>query len=280
MTTDLDRALRSALGDIVAAAPEPDDQPMGLVTVGNEARLHRPYLAVASSLVMLAGVAALVAINTTDTTPAAAPIETDLSSTAVATTTTVPGETTSSVVVNTPPSPSCATTGAPALVPNVAGMAWVDATAVLTSAGLEPLPLPELPAPIDTPNPDLYVIIRQATAPGTITSCGTVVDVTVAYQPGILHIVQDGDTYESIAASQGITLEQLLGFNGLSVAELEASDRDSAAPLVLGQALRLGECPSSNAPAACSGPSSDLETVRTSIDPATLNATATTTTMP
>ena len=30
MTTDLDRAVRSSLGDIIATAPEPDDQPMRL----------------------------------------------------------------------------------------------------------------------------------------------------------------------------------------------------------------------------------------------------------
>ena len=69
-----------------------------------------------------------------------------------------------------------------------------------------------------------------------------------------LYIVQEGDTYESIAASQGITLEQLLGFNGLCVAELEASSQSLAAPLALGQVLRL------------------------SIDPATMNTVPTTTT--
>ena len=278
MTTDLDRAVRSSLGDILATAPEPDDQPMRLVTVDIETTTRRPYLAVAASLVVLAGVGALIAISTNDATPsspAAAPETADDSSTAVATTTTTPGDTTSSVLVKTTPRPSCVA-GAQALVPNVAGMPWADAAAVLATAGLEPLSLPELPAPLNATDPDLYVIIRQATAPGTITSCGTIVDITVAYQPGILHIVQDGDTYESIAASQGVTLDQLLGFNGLSAAELEASDRNPAAPLALGQALRLSECLPSNAPApeACSGPSSDLDTVPTSPGPAT------TTTMP
>ena len=51
--------------------------------------------------------------------------------------------------------------------------------------------------------------------------------------------MQEGDTFESIAASQGFTLEQLLGFNSLSEAELEASGQSPAAPLELGQALRL-----------------------------------------
>ena len=254
MTTDLEHAIHSSLGDIIAAAPEPDDQPMRLVAVGSETRALRPYLAVAASLVVIAGVAGLVAIGTSDRTPAspaATPIATDDSSAPVPVTT-VPGDTASSAVVNT--TPSCAITGAQALVPNVAGMPWVDAAAVLATAGLEPNALPELSPPLETPDADYYVIIRQATAPGTITSCGTVVDITVAYRPGVLYIVQEGDTYESIAASQGITLEQLLGFNGLSVAELEASGQSSSAPLALGHALRL------------------------SIDPATLNTVSTTTT--
>ena len=250
MTTDLDRAVHSSLGDIIATAPEPDDQPMRLVTVNNETSTRRPYLAVAASLVVLAGVGGLVAIGTNEGTPdspAAAPIATDDSSapepvTTAPTTTTAAGDTASSTVVNT--TPSCAITGAQALVPNVAGMPWVDAAAVLAAAGLEPNALPELPAPVETAtDADYYVIIRQETAPGTITSCGTIVDITVAYRTGILYIVQEGDTYESIAASQGITLEQLLGFNGLTVAELELSGQDPSTPLTLGQALRLSNSP-------------------------------------
>ncbi len=256
MTTDLDRAVRSSLADIVATAPEPDDQSMRLVPVGGETRLRRPYLAVAASLVLLAGLGALIAISTNDAAPldpAASPIATDDSSAPMTTTpiTTVPGDTASSAVVNT--TPSCAITSAQALVPNVAGMAWVEAAAVLETAGLEPNALPELPAPVeDATDADYYFIIRQETAPGTITPCGTTVDITVAYRPGILYIVQEVDTYESIAASEGITLEQLLGFNGLSVAELEASGQSPTTPLALGQALRLSACPTAE---ACSGPS-------------------------
>lgn len=266
MTTDLDQAVRASLGDIIATAREPGDQPMRLGRVGSETRMRRPYLAVAASLVVLAGVGALVAISTNDATPvspAAAPIATDDSSapepvTTAPTTTTVPGDTASSAVVNT--TPSCAITGAQALVPNVAGMPWVDAAAVLETAGLEPNALPELPPPLETPDADYYIIIRQDAAPGTITTCGTTVDITVAYRPGILYIVQEGDTYQSIAASQGITLEQLLGFNGLSVAELDAAGQSPSAPVALGQALRLSPCPTSE---ACSGPRTDPATLNT-----------------
>ena len=248
MTTDLDRAVRSSLGDIIATSPEPDDQPMRLVTVGSETRKRRPFLAVAVSLVVLAGVGTLVAISTNDATPiapAAEPIATDDSSApepvATAPITIAPIDTASSVVVTT--TPGCAVTGAQALVPNVAGLPWADAAALLATAGLEPNALPELPPPLETSTAADYYIIRQTTAPGTITPCGTIVDITVAYRPGILYIVQEGDTYESIAASQGITLEQLLGFSGLSVAELEASGQSPTAPLALGQALRLSNDP-------------------------------------
>jgi len=273
MTTDLDRAVRSSLGDIIATAPEPDDQPMQLGGVGSETRTRPPYLAVAASLVVLAGVGALVAISTNDATPvapAATPIETN----DLAAPEPVPAPTTTTVLDGT--SPSCAITGAQAVVPNVAGMPWGDAAAVLTTAGLQSNPLPELPAPFETPDTD-YVIIRQATAPGTTTPCGTTIDITVAYRPGTLYIVQEGDTYESIASSQGITPEQLLDLNALSIAQLEAAGRSPAAPLALGQALRLSPCPT---PHECSGPSNDLATLNTVTDPATLNTAPTTTTMP
>jgi hypothetical protein len=80
MTTDLDHAIRSSLSDIIDAAPQPDDQPMRLVTVNNETSTRRPYLAVAASLFVLTGVGALVAIRTNDPapiSPAAAPIATN-----------------------------------------------------------------------------------------------------------------------------------------------------------------------------------------------------------
>jgi hypothetical protein len=66
MTKDFEHAVRSSLGDIIAAAPEPDDQPMRLVTVGSESRMHRPYLAVAASLLVLAVVGGLVALGSND----------------------------------------------------------------------------------------------------------------------------------------------------------------------------------------------------------------------
>lgn len=284
MTTDLDRAVRSSLGDIIATAPQPDEHPAQLLADGGATSTRRPYLAVAASLIVLAGVGGLVAIGTNNDAapirPGAATDPSETSPATAATTTTLLGQTTSPAVVN--PTPNCSSTNAQSVVPNVAGMSWVDAADALLAAGLASNALPELPAPFETPDADLYVIIRQATIPGTAAPCGTTVDITVAYQPGTLYVVQDGDTYQSIAASQGITLEQLLGFQGLSVAELETSGRNPSTALALGQALRISLCPSSNtlAPPACSGPSSDLDTVPPSLGPATANTAATTTTLP
>ena len=283
MITDLDRAVRSSLGDIIATAPQPDDNPAQLLADSDATNRRRPYLAVAASLVVLAGVGGLVAIGTDNDVapiqPGAANDPAETSPATAETTTTLLSQTTSPAAVN--PTPDCSSTNAQSVVPNVAGMSWVDAADVLLAAGLASSALPELPAPTGPFDADLYVIIRQATIPGTTVPCGTTVDITVAYRPGTLYVVQDGDSYQSIAASQGITLEQLLGFQGLSVAELEASGRNPSTPLVLGQALRLSVCPSSNAPEpACSGPSSDLDTIRSNIDRTTANAAAATTTQP
>lgn len=56
MTTDLDRAVRSSLGDIIATAPQPDDHPARLLAESGATSTRRPYLAVAASLIVLAGV--------------------------------------------------------------------------------------------------------------------------------------------------------------------------------------------------------------------------------
>ncbi len=281
MTTDLDRAVRSSLADIIATAPEPDGQPVRLVTVGIETPTRRPYLAATASLLVVAGVGALIAIKYNDTTPvapAATPIATDDSSQPLSTTTTLLGGTEPAPAEAPSTNPSCAISGPRVLVPDVAGMPWEDAVAVLAASGLEPLPLPELPPPAS--DPDSYVIVRQNTAPGKGTLCGSVVALTIEYRPGPLYVVQDGDTYESIAASQGITLDELLGFQGLSIADLETSGGDISAPLAVGQALRLSQCASSNTPASetCFGPNPDLDTAPASFDPASPNTAAPTTT--
>ena len=240
MNIDFDNAVRSSLGDIIAAAPEPPERPMRSVTVGNDARLRRPYLSVAAALVVLSAVGGVFALGGSDRT-----------------------ETSRGVAPSTS-APICAGTGAQVLVPNVAGMPYTDAVAALASAGLNANARRESP-PVGVTAIDAdYAIIRQDTVPRTKASCGALVTLTAAYRPGPLYIVKEGDTYEFIAASEPTTIEQLLSLNGLTVAELEANGGIALYRLPIGQALRLGNAPASSAnsstttvisqsPVGCSG---------------------------
>ncbi len=240
MNIDFDNAVRSSLGDIIAAAPEPHERPMRSVTVGNDARLRRPYLSVAAALVVLSAVGGVFALGGSDRTE------------------TPPG------VAPPTSAPICAGTGAQVLVPNVAGMPYTDAVAALASAGLNANARREFPPGGVTAIDADYAIIRQDTVPGTKTSCGALVTLTAAFRPGPLYIVKEGDTYEWIAASEPTTIEQLLSLNGLTVAELEANGGIALYRLPIGQALRLGNAPASSAnsstttvisqsPVGCSG---------------------------
>lgn len=133
MTADLDHTIRSSLGDIIAAAPHPDDQPMRLVTVDTETPTRRPYLAVAASLVVLAGVAGLVAIRTNDptpTSPAAAPVATD-DSLAPGSVTTLPIDTASSAAIDV----TTTVFDSPELIP-VGAVVCIDAGAGQRAADL------------------------------------------------------------------------------------------------------------------------------------------------
>jgi hypothetical protein len=83
----LDRAIRNALRDIVAAAPGRDDVPVRPDHLRAEGGRHRPLVAVAAGLVAAAGIVAVVAVTTRST------ITTDIARsstpTTAATTTTV-----------------------------------------------------------------------------------------------------------------------------------------------------------------------------------------------
>lgn len=81
--------------------------------------------------------------------------------------------------------------------------------------------------------------VRQKPDPGSTVDCGSNVELTLAYRPGELYAIQDGDTYESIAAAHGITVEQLLGFSSLTVAELSATGETPTSSLKAGGALRI-----------------------------------------
>ena len=118
-------------------------------------------------------------------------------------------------------------------------MAFGDAVAALISAGLTPDPIKEARR-AGTPISDAdYTVMSQRTVPGMSTICGSAITIVAAYRPGAVHVVQEGDTYQSIAEAEGISVEKLLGFSGLTVLELENSGQTPSSPLALGQAIRL-----------------------------------------
>jgi hypothetical protein len=102
----LDRAIRRALGDIVAAAPRRDEVPVRTEQL-RAPRRHGPWLGLAAGLTAAAGIVAVVLVDSRDT------ITTDLSRTSVpevattvssttSTTTSIPATTVPSTVAPTP----------------------------------------------------------------------------------------------------------------------------------------------------------------------------------
>ena len=76
MNDQLDRAVRTVLADIIATAPERDDQPIHTVTVDSlEAGRRRPYLMVAAAALAVVGVGGLAIVTNqhAGTTPTSAP---------------------------------------------------------------------------------------------------------------------------------------------------------------------------------------------------------------
>ena len=133
--------------------------------------------------------------------------------------------------------PDCSQPGVTVTVPNAAGMAGDAAIALLNGTGLRPDQLQEaLPNGVVTKPAD-FAVVDQGLAPGAVVACGSAIRIVLAYKPGPLHVVQQGDTYDSIAASEGLTVEQLLDFNGLT--KLQPIGQLTAPKL--GQALRLSK---------------------------------------
>jgi len=102
----LDRAIRRALGDIVAASPRRDEVPVRTEQL-RAPRRHGPWLGLAAGLTAAAGIVAVVLVDSRDT------ITTDLSRTSVpevattvssttSTTTSIPATTVPSTVAPTP----------------------------------------------------------------------------------------------------------------------------------------------------------------------------------
>ena len=109
----LDRAIRRALGDLVAAAPRRDDVPVRAEQLRPPHR-HVPWLGLAAGLTAAVGVFAVVLVNSriTITTDVSRPSIPEVSTTAVITT-----SSTSTSTTTTPPSTTLPSTVAPALGP-------------------------------------------------------------------------------------------------------------------------------------------------------------------
>lgn len=241
MNTDLDHAIKSAVSDIVAAAPEATDDPTDVVITTLPASPSRRLLpAAAAVLVVAAGVTGIAVANrgtssngpATAEQPGGAPLTDASSEPTSPPTATVPA--TSAV-----PAASCGDGGGETVVPNVAGMTYNAAVDQLLATGLSFEAMREAPPEGETATDDEYAIVGQDTAPGDTVSCGAVVRITAAWRPSMLYTIEPGDTWESISAAQDIPLDDLLAFNGFTVAELEASGETTTSPLEIGRAISL-----------------------------------------
>jgi hypothetical protein len=242
MNTDLDLAIKSAVSDIVAAAPEPIDDPTDVLITSLPTSSRRRLLpAAAAVLVVAAGVTGIALANRDGTSsngpataeqPGGAPLTEASSEPTSPPTTSVPA--TSAV-----PAASCGDGGGETVVPNVAGMTYNAAVDQLLATGLSFEAMREAPPEGGTATDDGYAIVGQDTAPGDTASCGAVVRITAAWRPGMLYTIEPGDTWESMSASQDIPVEDLLAFNGFTVAELEAAGETTATPLDIGRAISL-----------------------------------------
>lgn len=242
MNTDLDHAIKSAVSDIVAAAPEPTDDPTDvLITTLPTSSPRRLLPAAAVVLVVAAGVTGIALANRDGTRsngpataeqPGGAPLTEVYSEPTSPPTATGPA--TPAVLA-----PSCGDGGGETVVPNVAGVTFNAAVDQLLAAGLSFEAMREAPPEGETATDDGYAIVGQDTAPGETLSCGAVVRITAAWRPGTLYTIESGDTWESIAAAQGLPVEELLAFNGSSVAELEAAGDTTTSHLEIGRAIRL-----------------------------------------
>ncbi|BAN01559.1 PASTA domain-containing protein [Ilumatobacter coccineus] len=136
------------------------------------------------------------------------------------------------------PEPTCAD-GDQTAIPSVAGMAYPAAVDKLLASGLSFEVMREAPPEGETATDNDYAVVDQGTTPGDTVACGAEVRITAAWRPGKLHPIEPGETWESIAATQDIPVVELLGFNGFTVAELEAAGESTTSPLEVGRAISL-----------------------------------------
>lgn len=242
MNTDLDHAIKSAVADIVAAAPDVTDDPTQITITTTPAGSPRRLLPAAAAVIIIAAGVTGIALASRGSENGSAPAASELP---VGAPLTDPlSEQTEPPSRSSPVTPAaldsgCSDGSGQATVPNVAGMVYPAAVDALLTTGLSFDVARELPPEGAIATDDEYAVVGQDIRPGDVVACGAVVRVTAAYRPGILYTIRPGDTWESVAISQGIPVEDLLAFSGFSVAELEADGKTIATPLEVGRAISL-----------------------------------------
>lgn len=243
MNTDLDRAIESAVSDIVAAAPDITDDPnVVLITPTSAGATSRRLLpAAAAVLVVASGVTGIALASRGGPSqtgsaaaeqPVAAPL-TDPASQPTAPATSEPADPATTAAHE----PACSDGEGETIVPNVAGMAYPVAADTLLAAGLD-FEVSREASPEGQPAiGDGHVVVAQDPTPGATVACGDVVNVMATTLP--VYAIQPGDTWESIAAAQGIPVEDLLDFNDFTIVELEAAGGSITSPLEIGRVIRL-----------------------------------------
>lgn len=238
---DLDHAIKAALADLVEAAPDTADEPNRLpVNLTNDPAPGRVFAVVAAAFLIVAGTAAVAVVARTGPIgegPAASPQPPRETAAPTA------SSLSEGATLSAEPPTSCVPAGQTTSVPNVAGLPYLWAIDALGAAGLESDAIREA-APDGTSGSDeQYTIVEQNVVPLEVVACGSVIVVTAAYRPGRLRIVEPGDTYDSIAAVEGLPVELLLDYNGLTTTELQAAGVTTIDPLDVGRAIRLTQGP-------------------------------------
>lgn len=245
MNTDLEYAIKSAVSDIVGAAPDVTGDPTSIMITPTAAVApRRLLLAAAAVLVVAAGVTGIALTRRggqRGTVPAAAeqPVAVPVSDPASAPTAlpTIAPELADPATTAADES-ACRNGEGETTVPNVGGMAYPVAVRALRAAGLDSQVLREaVSAGVQPELGDGHVILWQDPTPGATVACGDVVELTATTLR--VYVVQPGDTWESVAAAQGIPVEDLLDFNDFTIVELEAAGGSVTSPLTIGQVIRL-----------------------------------------
>lgn len=209
-------------------------------------RDSRRFVLAAASVVIIAG--GLVALTQLDRHQTPQPASSPAASASVPATqpsVELPSEAVPSIPTASLPGTAndatCASGGSTAVLPLVVGMSYDDAARTLERAGFGAEPTFEN-SPDGTAGGDDPVVNQLTTghpSPLEPATCGVSIPLTVAFQPGPLHLVQNGETYPSIAEAEGLDLDELLAYNGLTRDELDSQGRTIDSPLMAGVALLL-----------------------------------------